>query len=471
MRRVLSARGGMLLASALVTVTLLLLVGLISLALQRLEYQRERELVGERLKGLQGTLIREMPSALAIGEVMGSFIIEENTLSDSLFQKLAQHFVEAQPLIQGVVLIRGTTVARVYPETFASLLGRDLSGQLERSAALKVSRALRSSITIGPLPALTRAGQSLNTFVPLFVDPRRSGTADGYWGTVVVVMDPAPLLQRLQQLAAAEDIELAARTRPVPGGTETLLFGDPGLFVRAHVGSWFPLPGSGEWELGAEPREGWRKWSTPARWFVALGVLMSLGSGVLVHLTLRSRTRIRFMAFHDALTRLPNRRMFQERLREALAQARAHGTPGALLLVDLDGFKRVNDAHGHPVGDHVLRVLSSRMLQIAGAPHLVARTGGDEFAVLLHGVEQRQQAADTAERLILALSQPIQLPLSTDRLGASIGIALFPADGTDAADLLMRTDQALYQVKKSGRNGYAWVGDPVTQRGDRQAQE
>ncbi|WP_157991432.1 diguanylate cyclase domain-containing protein [Caldimonas tepidiphila] len=464
--RLASTPAGMWLIAALVAAMLLVLVALATRAQVRLEEEQERVLVGERLKGLLGTLIREMPPALTIGEGIRNFLVEDGGIGSVWFRRLSARFTRDQPLIRGVLLLRGDTVVDAYPAAFLPLLGRDLSGEARRAAALAAARATRRSLTLGPMPAMTEVGESLNTIVPVFGMLPGAAASDGYWGAVVVVVDPQPLLQRLQGLADELGITLAGRVQAMQGASATVLFGPPELFEETHVEAVFPLPGAGEWVLGAQPRQGWHPWSGPTVLLATLGVGMSLGSALLVYVTLRSRARIRFMAFHDMLTKLPNRRLFQARLREALARAERVGTPGALLLVDLDGFKQINDTHGHPAGDQLLKTLSRRMREVVGGePHVVARTGGDEFAVLLHGVQELGQATEVAERLIHALSQPVPFTLSTGQVGASIGIALFPADGTEMAELLMRTDQALYRVKSGGRNAYAWVGEMIPRRG------
>jgi diguanylate cyclase (GGDEF)-like protein len=159
------------------------------------------------------------------------------------------------------------------------------------------------------------------------------------------------------------------------------------------------------------------------------------------------------LALHDPLTGLPNRRLLALRLEHAIAQARREGGGLALLLVDLDGFKPVNDQHGHAAGDTVLVEVGRRLGALVRAGETVARLGGDEFVVVLGPGNSAETAARVAERLVEHLSRPVALPASEVQVGASVGIALWPADGAGAEELLREADAALYRAKGQARGG------------------
>jgi diguanylate cyclase (GGDEF)-like protein len=168
----------------------------------------------------------------------------------------------------------------------------------------------------------------------------------------------------------------------------------------------------------------------------------------------RSEARISFMARHDSLTTLPNRALFGERLEQALAGLE-NGGVFSLLLVDLDRFKEVNDTHGHPIGDTLLRVVARRLLACARDEDTVARLGGDEFAFIGTGVRDAYDAGQLAARIIQTVSQPFVINGYSLEIGASVGIVVANADNRDADDLLRDADIALYAVKKDGRGSYA----------------
>jgi diguanylate cyclase (GGDEF)-like protein len=167
----------------------------------------------------------------------------------------------------------------------------------------------------------------------------------------------------------------------------------------------------------------------------------------------RAEARISFMARHDALTNLPNRVMFRERLDTALTQF-GRGLGFAVLFVDLDHFKAINDTLGHPIGDRVLRGVAERLQACVRETDTVARLGGDEFAVVQAGVSRPDDAAELAGRVILTLSEPLQLDEHSVLIGASIGIAVAGSDGTSADTLLKNADLALYRAKTDGRGTY-----------------
>jgi len=167
----------------------------------------------------------------------------------------------------------------------------------------------------------------------------------------------------------------------------------------------------------------------------------------------RTEASLAFMARHDALTELPNRTLFQERLAEAIAAAR-HGTDCALLCIDLDRFKVINDTLGHPVGDGLLRAVAGRLLAAVRDVDTVARLGGDEFAVVQTGLKSAEHAAVLADRIIAAIRQPYDIDGHRLVVGASIGISMAPGDGASSETLLKNADLALYLAKTEGRGTY-----------------
>jgi len=161
-----------------------------------------------------------------------------------------------------------------------------------------------------------------------------------------------------------------------------------------------------------------------------------------------------YLAQHDSLTDLPNRLLLQDRMAQAIAQARRHQKQLALLFLDVDRFKNVNDSLGHDVGDHSLQTVAQRLLACVRSTDTVSRQGGDEFVVLLSEVTDAQDAAVSAEKILAALSVPYEIDEHEVHLTVSIGIVTYPADGADTATLLKNADVAMYHAKESGRNNY-----------------
>lgn len=168
----------------------------------------------------------------------------------------------------------------------------------------------------------------------------------------------------------------------------------------------------------------------------------------------RLEVQLAHMAHFDDLTNLPNRALFFDRLRQALTHAKRNQTRFALLFVDLDGFKDVNDAHGHETGDALLRVAGQRLAACVRTSDTVARMGGDEFTVILQNVASGEDAGQVADKIIQTLDRPFDLAGNKCRIGASIGISLYPDHGEDVEILVSRADTAMYHVKHSGKNAF-----------------
>ncbi len=164
--------------------------------------------------------------------------------------------------------------------------------------------------------------------------------------------------------------------------------------------------------------------------------------------------RIRHMAHHDGLTGLPNRNLFHDRLNQAVARSRRGSSTAAVLCLDLDRFKNVNDLSGHGSGDELLRQVARRLAGSVRADDTVARLSGDEFAIIQVGVSHPDGPAILGDRLVKALAQPFDLDGHQTIIGASIGIALFPGDGEDGEELVRAADTALYRAKEAGRGTY-----------------
>lgn len=166
-------------------------------------------------------------------------------------------------------------------------------------------------------------------------------------------------------------------------------------------------------------------------------------------------------AHHDDLTGLPNRALLSERLQQELARARRNGNQLALLFLDLDRFKSVNDTLGHAGGDQLLRLAADRMSACVRECDTVARLGGDEFVVLLTGLDNPQQAAKLAGQVLALLSEPFQVTGSNCFIGASIGVSVFPADGSTAEELLKQADIAMYRAKAAGRGRFVFFEESM----------
>jgi len=167
----------------------------------------------------------------------------------------------------------------------------------------------------------------------------------------------------------------------------------------------------------------------------------------------RAERRIRYLARYDTLTKIPNRLQFQHSLQQAIARTRRAGRELALIYLDLDRFKEVNDTLGHATGDALLKCVAERLQSCVRAEDTVARLGGDEFAIIQERCQdQRACSTELAARIAKLLTEPFLLPGHRVEIGTSIGIAVAPDHGRDQEQLLKKADLALYRSKAAGRN-------------------
>lgn len=178
----------------------------------------------------------------------------------------------------------------------------------------------------------------------------------------------------------------------------------------------------------------------------------------------RSQERIRHLATHDGLTNLPNRMLFLEMLRGAIENGKRYGRSFAVLFIDLDRFKTINDTLGHEAGDLLLKTMSSRFTDSLRASDVVARIGGDEFLVLVQETTTVKQIVATARKLLSAALQPVSINGQECRVTASIGIAQYPQHGDDDQSLMKSADMAMYLAKEEGKNNYQFFSNNIRSR-------
>lgn len=180
----------------------------------------------------------------------------------------------------------------------------------------------------------------------------------------------------------------------------------------------------------------------------------------------QNETQLQYLARHDTLTELPNRQAFDDRVEVALARARHEHSAFAILYVDLDGFKQVNDRFGHAVGDQLLRKITQRMVHCVRASDTVGRIGGDEFTILIDDIDHADHAEIVAAKIRSTFDQPFKLDNHLLNVSASIGIAVCPDHGASKRQLLQRADVAMYVAKRDGGNCFRMADDKWNERAE-----
>ncbi|MBS4098497.1 MAG: diguanylate cyclase, partial [Sulfuricella sp.] len=178
----------------------------------------------------------------------------------------------------------------------------------------------------------------------------------------------------------------------------------------------------------------------------------------------QSEEQIRQLAYYDTLTNLPNRRLMLDRLNQSVSQAKRYQRSMAVVFLDLDHFKQINDTLGHDVGDELLMVAANRLKACVRSGDIVSRQGGDEFVIVLAEIAHPQDAAVVAEKIVDTLGLPIAIKGHELKITTSIGISVYPINGTDdTQELMKKADMAMYAAKEGGRNGYRFYqNDPIT---------
>jgi diguanylate cyclase (GGDEF)-like protein/PAS domain S-box-containing protein len=206
-------------------------------------------------------------------------------------------------------------------------------------------------------------------------------------------------------------------------------------------------------------------------WVLQNLILVGSGPDAVIHSTFvdisdrkRAEEQIEFHAYHDVLTGLPNRKLFTDRLTLSLTRSRRSGRSLAVMFIDLDHFKTINDTLGHTAGDELLLEMSRRLKHCIRDDDTVARLGGDEFTIILSELRHPEDAANVAQKVLDAVQQPLAIVGMPIEVTASIGIALYPNDGSDPESLLRNADSAMYRAKESGRSNYQLCTEEMKSR-------
>jgi diguanylate cyclase (GGDEF)-like protein/PAS domain S-box-containing protein len=178
---------------------------------------------------------------------------------------------------------------------------------------------------------------------------------------------------------------------------------------------------------------------------------------------IEQKNMLDYQAHHDALTGLPNRTLFLDRLHQGIAKAKRHNEKLALFFIDLDRFKQINDSLGHEIGDQVLNIVTKRLSSTIRQEDTLARLGGDEFTIIMESLKHSKDASILAEKILKILEDPIIIENHTLYISSSIGISVYPKDETDATNLLKDADAAMYRAKDEGRNNYQFYSQEMTE--------
>lgn len=354
------------------------------------------------------------------------------------------------------------------------LMGLDLGSVPSFRAVLRKCRETGKAATSGPYE-LIGGGRGYLQMRSVSA-ANNAARANVFVATVVLARD---LLRFLP--APGSGVVLTLRGGAVGGQGAAATLGRLGHpHAGAWLSRWFPRlfavrsvrAQDQRLDLVVSERLGWWILPTPLLAAVVIASLLSLAILLAYARTLirrdlerqRAQERLRYLANFDTLTGLPNRNLFRDRFQQALTRANRRRMPLALLYLDLDRFKQVNDANGHDAGDALLKSVAERLRESVRDEDTLARLSGDEFVILVEGIAERNAAETVGQKLRAAFQRPFDIRGRALRMGASIGIAVYPDDGEDASALLRKADQAMYRDKSSRRGPSA--GDPQGEPAD-----
>ncbi|GGO83228.1 sensor domain-containing diguanylate cyclase [Marinobacterium nitratireducens] len=417
------------------------------LAADRVQQAQSRESQA-RLSELRARLEGELNSVLYFTQGLTSLLLFRPDITGDEFNKVAENTLRGSTPIRNIALAPDNVIRYVYPlEGNEKVLGLDYRQTSGQWPAVK--RAMEEGITTvaGPLE-LVQGGIGLISRTPIFID---SEEGRRYWGIVSTVIDVSRVLEAAGVFDENPLPSLAIRGIDGLGAEGAQFLGPVGLFDRPDILTQDVTFQHNRWQLGVEPDYSEEQVAATRVRVLAYGLLFIIL--VLLLQMLRIFRNYERRATRDPLTGLPNRRLLLERARQLVALGRRGRLDFCLCYLDLNGFKPVNDNYGHHAGDLVLLEIAARLRKLSRASDTVARTGGDEFVLLLPGLGTEAEAERIVDKLRSALAVPVTCESHQIAIGASMGWALFPHEADDLDTLMALADSRMYCMKAQVKAG------------------
>ncbi|WP_376697070.1 putative bifunctional diguanylate cyclase/phosphodiesterase [Wenzhouxiangella sp. EGI_FJ10305] len=434
---------------------------------QQRDAELQRFLALQELAAVRARVEGELNANLISVRTLRAQIALNPELETRQFERLVSELLTADLHTRHIAAAPDLVVRYIFPrEGNEAALGFDYRTNAEQYQSIETAIDAGEIVINGPVE-LVQGGRALIGRVPVYK------RADGeFWGVISVVIDHERLF-RDAGLMTSQRWRIGLRGQDGKGMSGQIMLGEPALWQEEPVTVPVELP-VGSWVLAAVPADG--SWESPLlsyrwQWLIGSGLNMALGLMIFGLLVSRRRLQgalstIRHQARFDSLTELPNRQYFMHQLSEAIYRARREQRRFALLFIDLDHFKEINDSLGHDAGDELLQSISERIRVTLRGQDMVGRFGGDEFVVLLHDLSDPVDAEIVAGKLLHALHPAQSIQGHDVTIDGSIGIAVYPEDGHSAGDLLKHADLAMYAAKSAGRGTSHFFNDSLRQRAD-----
>lgn len=424
---------------------------LVSEYLFHLNYQHQKGLQQSELfnqaAALRVVIEREINTTLNLAMGLNLFVSTNPEFHSRQFTSIARELLNKAPHLRNIALARNNVITHVYPlEDNKQALGMHYMDIPEQRKAVLRAVRLKKSVIAGPVN-LKQGGQGFISRVPIFLAQQ----PHTYWGIASIVINIEKFYEACGLTSPNTQVRYALRGKDGLGEAGEVFFGPASLFTDNDVLRLpISLPG-GQWILAAKPVAGVKSISSPLLVTMrGFGVVVALAVSVMVFALLTSYRRIRYLALHDPLTGLANRRLFFEHVKHAIASANRTNNNFTVIYIDLDDFKPVNDTYGHKHGDHVLKEIARRMTHGLRDSDITARIGGDEFILLMQDTRETENVQNLIAKIEQLICQPLTLENGvTVRMNASVGASVFPEDGTSADELVRYADFAMYNSKIS----------------------
>jgi len=382
-----------------------------------------------------------------------SFVALNPNVTDQQFQDFSAELLQRFDQVRVITLAPDNIIRFIHPpKGNQNVIGMDYTKNKRQWPHIKRAIDTRSIVLSGPINFnLIQGGRGLILRIPLFVptDPNNPRLDQQFWGVSSLVIDEAKLMTAADIRDMADGYYYALKGAPEVATVSSPILGNPNLFAMDAVFLQVNIPGAESWELAAYPVDGWNQTSAEVMVAYGLGYACTGLISLLTFFLVIENFRIRRLALHDSLTGLPNRRLLEDRMEQLAALSDRSGEGFQIFFVDLNRFKPVNDAFGHPIGDQLLKLVGERLGEETRKSDTVARIGGDEFIVLTPGIMSSEFTEIFMRRLSDRVREPYLIGSNEINIEASVGQAVFPQDASTVQDLLKVADTRMY-AQKSG---------------------
>lgn len=459
--------------SPLISVTFILIIIYFAVALSREhEIENKKRETLFKLSKVRVQLEESINSTFFLFKGLITHIKLNPGLTQAEFEKISKQLIEDQPKINNIAAAPDLIVRMVYPlEGNQEIMDLDYHQLPTQWPSVLRAKETGQVVLAGPVQ-LVQGGFGLIGRLPVYIQGM-SGQRE-FWGIVSTVIHVDAFYRAAGLYDASLGLEFAIRGKNGMGDRGEVFFGNGELFRHDRsVMMDIMIPG-GFWQIAAKPTEEWTAFSKPVLFIYLLGSISVILAIISFYIRRnheyqwrKNELHISYLAYHDSLTGLPNRTQFTEELGRVLAHAKRSGNTIAVLMLDLDHFKQVNDTMGHAAGDELLIEIARRLKKRTRKEDHIARLGGDEFAIIQRDLKTSDDAVTFAQELIDSLSQPYNIKQTKFQSSASIGIAIWhPGEKIDG-NLLEEADIALYRAKDKDRGSYAFHTSEMTRESQR----